>query len=325
MTPDVGRQYLLAARRLFENLPETQLILLVEHGDLNGINLLILNDRDFARAFLPYTQAVRRGTERAAIAYTRDIPTPPGAPRTISVGFDMLNPNIVQSVRTMETRSLATIQEEIRGTIRQHIEAGIRDGVNPRVTARELRDVIGLAPNQEAAIQNFRKALETGDFTKALGYQLRDGRHDALLKRLRAQDGTLTAEQIERFTNEYRKNWRAWNAETHARTAALDANRLGQRLSWQQAIDSGALGDRRVFKKWVTAGDERVRPEHEAMNGVEIPFDQAWPVDGGVQVPGENAWNCRCIAMYRVELRTAPGTPAGGGRTQPRALVGAAG
>ena len=45
--------------------------------------------------------------------------------------------------------------------------------------------------------------------------------------------------------------------------------------------------------KYVTAGDERVRPEHAAMDGVTAPKDDPiwdvwWPPNG---------WNCRCILI----------------------------
>ena len=304
MAPDVGREYLRAVVRLRENLTQTMVEQIVARGDAEAVLRLIMDDREFVRAFIGYTREVRRGIERATIAYTKALPPAPRA-RVLEVGFDMLNPKVIESVRTLETRSLSTIQEEMRATVRQVVGRGITEGVNPRETARHLRSVIGLAPNQERAIANFEKALRAGDFSKALGYELRDGRSDPLLKRLMEKQGTLTEAQIDRQVKAYRQNWEAWNAETHARTASLDAQRLGQRLSWQQAKDSGALGDREITKKWVTARDDRVRPEHEDMDGFEIPFDSRWPVDGGVMVPGENAWNCRCLAIYRVQLRKA--------------------
>ena len=37
----------------------------------------------------------------------------------------------------------------------------------------------------------------------------------------------------------------------------------------------------------------------------EVQIDELFPVDGGVQVPGENAYNCRCVALYRYDLRRA--------------------
>lgn len=304
MSVDVARAYLHALASLRDRLSLAQIEALVRSGNIEAVVRLVASDEAFARAFVAYTREIRNGTQRATIAYARNIPKPPTL-RTVEIGFDILNPKVIDAVRTMETRSLGTIQDEVRGTVRAHIESGLRDGVNPRTVSRELRDVIGLAPNQEQAVRNFSQALRDGDFSKALGYQLRDRRSDGVLERLAGKGGALSDEQVASMTARYRKNFVAWNAETHARTAALDAQRLGQRLSWQQSIDSGMFEGRRVFKRWVSTLDDRVRPEHEEANGIEVEFDQLFPVDGGVMTPGEGVFNCRCVAMYRVELRRA--------------------
>lgn len=51
--------------------------------------------------------------------------------------------------------------------------------------------------------------------------------------------------------------------------------------------------------KYVTAGDDRVRPSHEALDGVTLPkdnpfWDQFWPPNG---------WNCRCQVIPIYEKR----------------------
>ena len=62
--------------------------------------------------------------------------------------------------------------------------------------------------------------------------------------------------------------------------------------------------------KYVTAGDERVRPEHVAMDGVTAPkddplWDSWWPPNG---------WNCRCVLITIFEQQTVvpPQTVEGG-------------
>lgn len=50
----------------------------------------------------------------------------------------------------------------------------------------------------------------------------------------------------------------------------------------------------RFVKRWSTALDERVRDEHEAMEGETVPIDQ--PFSNGLQFPGEP--NCRCVLIY---------------------------
>jgi hypothetical protein len=100
------------------------------------------------------------------------------------------------------------------------------------------------------------------------------------------------------MTTAYRKRMEAFNAETQARTAALDAQRLGQRLSWQDAIDRGIVKTDELYRTWVSVGDDRVRPEHVEMDGEEQPYEQ--PYSNGETVPGESTYNCRCIEKYTV-------------------------
>ena len=47
-------------------------------------------------------------------------------------------------------------------------------------------------------------------------------------------------------------------------------------------------------KVWITAGDDRVRPEHEEMNGVEVDLEDDFDCADGTTEPGE-AVNCRCV------------------------------
>jgi hypothetical protein len=90
----------------------------------------------------------------------------------------------------------------------------------------------------------------------------------------------------------------AFNAETNARTAALDAQRSAQRLVWEEAIESGAVARGDVTKTWRGVKDERERPEHLAMEGETVQFDQ--PFSNGEMIPGESTYNCRCIQVIRV-------------------------
>jgi SPP1 gp7 family putative phage head morphogenesis protein len=47
---------------------------------------------------------------------------------------------------------------------------------------------------------------------------------------------------------------------------------------------------------WTTAGDERVRDSHIALDGAEFRWDDPPEVDGEEAVPGE-PYNCRCVAF----------------------------
>jgi hypothetical protein len=92
----------------------------------------------------------------------------------------------------------------------------------------------------------------------------------------------------------------AFNAETNARTAALDSQKLAQRLSVEDAITKGILDRDRMQKTWVGVLDDRERETHVQMEGVTVGFDEDYVLpDGQVQqIPGDTEYNCRCISRY---------------------------
>jgi SPP1 gp7 family putative phage head morphogenesis protein len=63
------------------------------------------------------------------------------------------------------------------------------------------------------------------------------------------------------------------------------ANDQALRIMFEQ----GAIS----HSQWLTAQDDRVRPEHAALHGVVVPYDQPFP---GNKEPGEDI-NCRCTKV----------------------------
>lgn len=64
----------------------------------------------------------------------------------------------------------------------------------------------------------------------------------------------------------------------------------------------------KVWKRWKTSGDERVRSSHRILNNTEIPYDELFTFSDGTQTPAprvsgspQNVINCRCILSYRFE------------------------
>lgn len=293
----IGPEMRAALLRLFRevnaHLTDADLTRLLASGQVEQIVAEVVRAFESERAVAPVREAIRTAYRSSAVAGIRVLPFPRAF--VLEVSFDYLNPRVIDAIRGLESRALSTITADAAATVRQVVQQGIETGLGPRALIPRLRNSIGLAPNQQAAVDNFRAALESGDFAKARGYALRDRRFDGSLKR----GATLTRGQVDRMAGQYEQGMRAFHAETHARTAALDATRAGQRASWDAAIESGGLDRGRMRKRWVTTIDGRQRPEHEAANGIEVPFDALFPVDGGVMTPGINSFNCRCYAAYR--------------------------
>lgn len=291
LQPELNRALILSLSRLRKALPEAELIRLLETGDvlevLGLLNATLLDD-----AFAPLVIALTKGTRASLQSGVATVQS--ALPRTAAQFTITPNaPRVVTSTGALTQKVVKAMQADVRATLLQIIERSVRDGVNPRVVARDLRASLGLSAAQERQVQNFRRALETGDTAKALGYERRDRRFDAKVRK-----GDLTPAEIEKMTDRYRERRVALNAEAVTRTAALDSQRAAQRLAWDEAIADGIVREKDLRRRWVTILDGRERQTHNAMNGTVVGFDEPFDVPGvGPQVePGESEWNCRCTA-----------------------------
>jgi hypothetical protein len=294
LQPEIVAAILRAFQIIRAALNEPELARLIASGNLDRLFEEVLSQAILDRAMLPVQQRIRSSVERSFRYAINDLPGAGRVDRVIAVSFDYLNPRVIDAIRTLDTRVITTLTGGVRETVRAYVENGLRDGVNPRVIARELRPIVGLAPNQLTAVDNFRRALSgTNPNASPLDYALRDRRFDRTIAK-----GPLTPAQIDTMTDAYRKRMLSFNAETNARTAALDAMKLGQRLSWADAIDKGIVDPDRLMHQWIGVNDDRERPEHVAMNNEVQPF--AEPYSNGQLVPGDGDFNCRCIDRYFV-------------------------
>lgn len=283
------------------SLSESDFLAAVNNGTLESFLAEILSDRALEPAFAELRSLIDRSSLESAATWSGDLPIRGAV-------FNVLNPRVIESVRALDTRVIQTLKAEVRETVRQAALEGLEAGVHPRTVARRVRSVIGLAPNQEAAVANFRRMLEAGD-REALTRALRDRRFDRTLQKALGRKGTgLSAEQIDRMTEAYRKRMVAFNAETNARTIALDTQRLAQRNSWQSSIDRGLVDASRLRRTWVSVGDHRVRPEHVKMHGETVRWGERW--SNGEDIPGQSTYNCRCLEKVFLVAAPAARVPA---------------
>ncbi|MBK8006766.1 MAG: hypothetical protein IPK12_23540 [Gemmatimonadetes bacterium] len=307
LAPDLQKAILDGWTRIRFLLSPGQLEAFIQSPSAELLLAEVLTPETIARAFAPASEVLRDGVEAAAQAIQRELPAAARAQT-----FNVLNPNVVEGIRALDSRVVTTLAEDTRETVRAFVENGLRDGVNPRTIAREIRSVVGLAPNQLQAVDNFRAMLEAGD-PKAFTRELRDRRFDSTIRKAFDGEG-LSPEQVDRMTEQYRKRFIAWNAETNARTAALDAQKLGHDLSWKDAIDRGDVDGERLFKRWSTTLDGRERPEHHALHGEVVRHDEYF--SNGEMVPGESTFNCRCIAVMFTAVRPDEARRSGRGLPQ---------
>lgn len=225
------------------------------------------------------------------------------------VRFDTGDSNVVRRQRQNELAQIQGLTAESRDNIRQALVDQAQTGANPREVARRIRDSIGLTPQQEEWVANYRRALESQDWGKALGYELSSGRADASVRAAERRGEALKQERIDRMVEEYRQNAITMRAETIARTESQAAVNQGGRDSIQQAIDRGDVEAGQMVTEWhagPSGGD--ARPEHQAMNGVVVRFGEDFILPDGTRMSGpgdprggaEHNANCRCTSSVRM-------------------------
>ncbi len=286
LQPDISATELKVFRRILDLIPESEIVAALETGSVTAV-LALFSDDVMAVAVGPLRSVLTDALRRSAETMIRDIPRA----RDLGVVFDVLNPRVIEAVRALDDRFVQQLTSDVRATVRQVAERTLRDGINPRESARELRAAIGLGPSQEEQVQNFRRALETGDTSKVMTYTKRDRRFDATIRK-----GELSPAQVDKMVDIYRKRRIALNAEAVSRTAALNAQRGGQRLAWDSAIDRGIVDKSDLMKERIVTMDGRQRDEHEALNGQRRRYDEAY--DNGEIVSGTLSWSCRCLDRY---------------------------
>ena len=223
--------------------------------------------------------------------------------------FDLINPVTIDFIRNYKLNLIQKVSQNTIEAIRQSVAQDLIDGVNPRQTAKNFRDNLGLTPKQEQAVRNYRKSLETLD-RDALNRNLRDKRFDRTVLRAIDKDTPLSEEQIDKFVNRYRQRYINYRAETIARTESLRAVNVGNEAAIQQLIQNGGVDLDIVRKHWVFTRDKRTRNGHRRipkMNPDGVRLDEQFQTPlGPLRFPGdpngtaENTIQCRCRLRYTI-------------------------
>lgn len=238
--------------------------------------------------------------------------------------FNRADPNFVNAmnnhritmIKEMTDNQLKTIKDVLDSSVaRPGQVAGVfgEYAHNPRSVAREFRDAIGLTANQSRAVRNYRTAL-VSDPKKALMYKLRDGRHDSVVARAAKTGKPLTSKQINEFSEQYRKRYVAYRAETIARTEMIRVANEGQHAVWNQAKKSGKFKTKEIRRFWSSANDDRTRQSHReipALNKEGVGIDEKFKTPFGLKMkhpgdpsaPAGEVINCRCTVVTRVLRR----------------------
>lgn len=233
-----------------------------------------------------------------------------------SVTFEIPNERAIRYLRETRLELIREFTDQQREAVREALVEGSLRGLNPRDQARMVRSSIGLTHEQLRYVNNYRRALETGDAGNALSRELRDRRHDRRIARIATDP--LTRQEIDARVDAYHRRWIEFRAETIARTEALRSVHAGADEAWWQAIESGDVDPADVECEWNISGGvvargrrkgkSRTRDSHRAMSGQRQPFGTPfisgygnllrYPCDPNAPV-SETA-NCRCRKITRL-------------------------
>ena len=250
----IQRRFLEAADNLTD-YDEEELIQALEHGDIHRA-LILLNVAQFPALFLTVapeiTALALRGVE-ITLAHL--------ALRHVQVNIFRVNPRAVTWARNYSSNLVVQIGDETRSALRTTIAEGLQAGNNPRVIARDVRQMIGLTNNQARSVQNYRAMLER-----------------------RKEKGA------ERKAQRYADKKLRERAENIARTEAIRAVSEAQRVSYEVAYNEGKL-PRSTKRKWIATQGERTCPLCLALNGTIVGVSE--PFAPGIMTPPRHP-SCRC-------------------------------
>lgn len=150
---------------------------------------------------------------------------------------------------------------ETKRAIRKVIVRAIAEGLAPPEAAREVRRVIGMSAQQAQAAMNYRKSL------KAAG---------------------VGGDKLDRAMDRYTSRKIRDRASTIARTEVMRALNEGQLDSVEELQAEGLLTEA-AQKEWIVTPDDALCPDCEEMDGVTIPVDEDFALEGPPAHP-----NCRC-------------------------------
>lgn len=316
--PRLRVSFLSAIADITNRVNVTALATMLERGDVEGaLRLVGLDPADFSALALDQARAFHDG----GMATAGQIPVlrqPDG--HKLAIRFDVRNPVAEQWLRDNSSRLIGEIIADQQLAIRQALQAGLQQGLNPRTTALDLvgriapgsnarqGGVIGLHSTQEAWLESYIEDLASSDpaaLRRLLERGLRDGRFDrSVLKAIREETG-LPAEIQAKMRTSYANGLLKYRADAISRTETMAALNEAQQQAYLQAVGKGRIAEQDVRRYVVTAGDDRVRPDHQLLpelnksgRALNEPFQT---VNGPMMGPPFGV-NCRCRVRIDVDF-----------------------
>ncbi len=218
----------------------------------------------------------------------------------LEMRFDLLNPHAVAFLQRYELDLIRGIDARTREGIRAILIEGFVEGIPPAASARRIRQLIGLLPNQVAAVDRMRENLLEGSVQSlrdVLALDLRDRRFDGSIRRAIATRQAVPGAKIDQMVELYAARLLDQRAFNIAQTETSRAANAGELETWRQAEEQGLIDRTEARRKWIVTQDDRLCPICRPIPGMnpesvklEAPFQT--PVGPLMTPPAHVA--CRC-------------------------------
>lgn len=323
LAPELAASFRVAIADVTDNVILQQVIDAIERNDFEAAFRALGFSTVSFNGFIASLQAAFESAGVVTMASFPKFVTGADGIKTV-LRFNVRDPRAEEWLRDKSSSLITGIEQDIRHAVRTTLEAGLADGRNPRKIALDIvgrvnqstghreGGVIGLGEREEYWSRNARIKLTTLD----QGYfdlALRDKRFDSIVRDAIAGGKPLPIETVDRLIDRYRANALQHRGEVIGRTEAIHALNRAEWLATVQAVEQGNLSANAVTRVWDSAGDNRVRPSHRALDGQKVvgiqePFVS--PVTGARMMhPGDTTMGaggpdviaCRCHVRTEVD------------------------
>lgn len=275
LRPKVKAAFLQAVEAARKDVPAAELERLAAEGKYREILALLNAERrmdqllkgSFAALI---TQAMSQAGAAAGPKIPRRMLAQPTTPFELEGLFNLINPRVSQFLNNYTAGLVINIGTDTGKAITELLRRANEEGRTPKAVARQIRDVIGLRPDQEKALANYQQRLELA--------------------------GKMNQQQISKAVERYAKRLLAERADVIARTETMRAVNAGQNLAWQEAEQRELLapGTRR---RWLVTRDDRLCPVCAAIPGMNPEgqrLDEPFQTTMGPVLAPPLHPSCRC-------------------------------
>lgn len=275
LKPKIRATFLAAVEAARKEIPMAQIEALAAQGRYQEI-LAILRTEQRMDDLLKgsFVNAISQAMVAAGTSAGPRIPRAMLRSPTVTVEleglFNLVNPRVTRFLNNYAAGLVTNISHETGRTISSLLGRANEEGLTPKAVARQLRDVVGLRPDQEASLASYRQRLE--------------------------MSGTLKPDQLTKAVERYAARLLRERTELIARTESMRAANAGQQLAWDEAASRQLLAPD-TKRRWLVTKDDRLCPfcaAIPALNPDGVGFSEAFQTKSGQVLAPPLHPNCRC-------------------------------